>query len=312
MSRRTSVGRTGRSQRQRLFLKILLVAPPDADRRLDFRSLASFCELRTIKTGQLPNKANVLQADLILVDVAMGDSSVIRSVRLLREISPGVPIIGYADLTPKAAHLLIKLAHVGMDDVILRGSATLFQHVVDINERMVPQRVTNMVSKRLQTFLAPALESVISSCLRHGRSSFGVRTLAADLGIAPRTLSKRLAQAGLPTAAALLSWSRLIQAGGCLQGGQASVESVGLALGFGSGTALRNMLRRYTGMSCGEIRTHDGLSRIISMFCDMIVRPDDQPKSASSLLLIRPESDTGRGASNYSPHDATVQAATER
>jgi ornithine carbamoyltransferase len=41
---------------------------------------------------------------------------------------------------------------------------------------------------------------------------------------------------------------------------------VALELGFASGTAFRNMLVRYTGANCSEIRNHGGLDRVLSSF----------------------------------------------
>jgi len=270
MSRRTYATRKIDAEANALPFQVLLIAPSLGPDTSVYRALTSLYRIRSLRLEELPNRADVVRSDLIIVDVARADASLVRSIRMIREVSPHVPIIGHVDLSPTAVHSLVDLARAGGDEIVIHGSENLPGRILEILKRTTSHRVADLVAKELGNHQNPLLQGVVVSSMRHGRESCGVDTLAADLGLSRRTLSKKLAEAGLPPASQILSWSRLIQAAGCLQSSDCSIEAVGLGLGFGSATALRNMLRRYTGMCCQEIRTPEGLSKIIVMFCALL------------------------------------------
>jgi AraC-like DNA-binding protein len=64
----------------------------------------------------------------------------------------------------------------------------------------------------------------------------------------------------------MLGWARLVHAAADLEYGAGSVEEIGIRLGFGSATALRNMLRRYVGVRPSELRRADGSDLVINRF----------------------------------------------
>ena len=64
-----------------------------------------------------------------------------------------------------------------------------------------------------------------------------------------------------------INWIRVAIGVGMLEDPRRTAEHVALELGFASGTAFRNMLQRYTGANCSEIRNGGGLKRVLGILC---------------------------------------------
>jgi AraC-like DNA-binding protein len=82
----------------------------------------------------------------------------------------------------------------------------------------------------------------------------------------PKTLRTRLRAAGLPPTHHLMVWLRLFHAAFLLRDPVRSVDSVAVALGYVSGSALTAQMTRYTGLRPGEVRGEDGILRLVSAF----------------------------------------------
>jgi transcriptional regulator GlxA family with amidase domain len=101
--------------------------------------------------------------------------------------------------------------------------------------------------------LAPSLVStIVDHCLRQRTLGITAVDVANSLGVTRRTLSKRLQYLGIPGVSAVLARTRVLLAVGLLLRGQ-KPEHVAFQLDFTSGSALRNMLRRHTGLRLSEI-----------------------------------------------------------
>jgi AraC-like DNA-binding protein len=63
---------------------------------------------------------------------------------------------------------------------------------------------------------------------------------------------------------------------GLLEDPGRTAEQVALQVGFSSGTAFRNMLQRYTGLSSSKMRGEHGLARILALFlAELTAETDD-------------------------------------
>jgi methylphosphotriester-DNA--protein-cysteine methyltransferase len=62
----------------------------------------------------------------------------------------------------------------------------------------------------------------------------------------------------------VILWCRLAIVGHMLERTGSTVESIGLALGFPSHTALRNQVKRYTGRTATAIRQEGGLAAVLA------------------------------------------------
>jgi transcriptional regulator GlxA family with amidase domain len=100
-----------------------------------------------------------------------------------------------------------------------------------------------------------------------------VADAAAALGVHRKTLVDRLATAQLPTPSAMIAWCRLTLAAQMLEDPARSVEQIALLLDFSSAASLRNMLKRYTGLSPREVRENGGLRCVLHAFRQTLVPP---------------------------------------
>jgi AraC-like DNA-binding protein len=82
--------------------------------------------------------------------------------------------------------------------------------------------------------------------------------LARRLAVSRRLLARRLADAGLPAPHQLLTWGRLLVAAFLLEDERRSADGVAAALDFASGSAFRNLCRRYLDATPREVRAHGG------------------------------------------------------
>src|SRR4029079_12236459 len=89
--------------------------------------------------------------------------------------------------------------------------------------------------------------------------------IAHALGIARRTLVSRLASAGLPGPAALITWSRLLVVAHLLEDPARSVDQVAAAVGFPSSTSLRVTCKRYTGVRPLDLRSRGGHRHVLDL-----------------------------------------------
>jgi AraC-like DNA-binding protein len=108
-------------------------------------------------------------------------------------------------------------------------------------------------------------------CLTNAHTAPTVEHTAAALGVRRQTIAARLAVAMLPTASSLVSWGRLLLAARLLEDAERSVERVAHALAFDSGSALRHMLMRYTGLRPAQVRARGGLAEVLPLFVAGVV-----------------------------------------
>lgn len=93
-----------------------------------------------------------------------------------------------------------------------------------------------------------------------------VSELADALGYNRRTLLNHCTSAGYPPPHELLAWCRLAVVGELLTSTTRTIESIALQLDFPSDTALRNMIKRYTGLRASDVRAQGGMRSILDAF----------------------------------------------
>ncbi|HEX3158082.1 MAG TPA: AraC family transcriptional regulator [Gemmatimonadaceae bacterium] len=82
--------------------------------------------------------------------------------------------------------------------------------------------------------------------------------LTSVLGIRRATLTDRLREARFPPPQRLITWGRLIVAAQMLEDPERSADSIALALDFPSGSAFRNICRRYLQATPLDVRARGG------------------------------------------------------
>ncbi|MCY7378737.1 MAG: helix-turn-helix domain-containing protein [Gemmatimonadaceae bacterium] len=207
------------------------------------------------------------------------------AVRELRSRRPALPMIGYCWVEAHASRHLMVAARAGVSALALRGvddiGAMLDQLLVEAETDCVSDEVARALGGRVPRLVHDALDY----CIRQARELPDVARLAESLHLPRRTLGHRLQRAGVPSAAALISWSRLFLAAKLLVDDARPVEQAAHALGFASGSALRGMLRRYAGVTPRELREDGGLTYLVELFVEGLacIAPVAGHVGASSL-----------------------------
>jgi AraC-like DNA-binding protein len=207
------------------------------------------------------------RVDLLIV--APWDSSGVRVAPVLSKIrkdAPSLPVAVYCAVDKDAVREVVALTKAGADEVILRGidddsSELWVRLLVSASRRAAAQALIE-----LRPHLPSKVEPIVAYCLDHADEGVTVEHLVATFHVTRRTLRNQLTAVGLPTPSSLISWCRLLLAARFLDDPGRTVEQVALTLGFGSGTALRNMLRRYTGLRPSELKHRGGWLYLVRQF----------------------------------------------
>ena len=120
------------------------------------------------------------------------------------------------------------------------------------------------VFARLAHLIPTALHSIVHAVLTRPDVLTSVQAAASALGLHRRTLVRRCARLQFLLPAELIVWCRLAIVAYRLERTGATIESIGLTLGFPSHTALRNIMKRYTGYRSTDIRRRGGVALVVS------------------------------------------------
>lgn len=114
--------------------------------------------------------------------------------------------------------------------------------------------------------LPAGLHPVAEYCVTHPTQARTVSAVAATLGVHRKTLLNHCVRVGAPPPAELINWCRLMMAAQLLSATGQTVEWVALELEFPSDTALRNSMKRYTGLRSTEVRRLGGVRVVVQAF----------------------------------------------
>jgi len=187
------------------------------------------------------------------------------TVAEIRQGFPSLPVIAYCALTAEDTHSLIALVRAGADDVIVRDFDDVGSVASQVIARAAASRVGERAFAELSPFVSASVRPILAYCLSNPTGATAVDDIAHALGIARRTLVSRLASAGLPGPAALITWSRLLVVAHLLEDPARSVDQVAAAVGFPSSTALRVTCKRYTGVRPLDLRSRGGHRYVIDL-----------------------------------------------
>ncbi len=119
------------------------------------------------------------------------------------------------------------------------------------------------VLEALLPVLPPSLHRLAEYCVTHATQAHSVSGVASTLGVHRKTLLNHCVRAGAPPPAEMINWCRLMLAAQLLTATGQTVEWVALELEFPSDTALRNSMKRYTGLRATEVRRQGGVGVVV-------------------------------------------------
>ncbi len=204
------------------------------------------------------------------------------ALRPLEEIrlgNPGLALVVYTDFEGRELELFL-LGRLGVDGVVLAGrddDPSLIRHVVD---RALATALAGWVISRLGGRLDPVGVAALRWAVEHARDSPGVARFSEAVGMSPRALNVRLRTGGLPSAAKMLLWGRLLRCAEMMRGNGATLESVAFRLGYSSASALRRAMRQQAGLTPSDLSTFLGIEAVVEAFMDEIHPPRPRRRRA--------------------------------
>jgi AraC-like DNA-binding protein len=204
---------------------------------------------------------------VLVLDVRDRDgASTLPTVIRIRTGYPSVPVVLYFALGPDASQDIKNFVRAGVNELVFR----------DFTDLRIPLRAAittaqdhcsaKAILQELEPVVPDAVRPIMQYCLENARRSMTVEQVATAFGVHRKTLVERLTSVGFPAPSAVISWCRILVAARLLEDPGRSIEQVALVLDFPSGTSMRNMVRRYTGLRPYEVRENGGMRCVLHAF----------------------------------------------
>jgi AraC-like DNA-binding protein len=209
-----------------------------------------------------PNEVLAALADgpAVAVVVAAYGQRVLECVELTRTLRvryASLPVLIYHDPKSTTPRHLLAFFQAGAAEIVQKGED--FRHAFAAILSTAGHRVNaRRMLERLEPVLPPQSRPLFEYLLENGEEPLTIEQAAAAVGVARRTLEKRLSRLGYPAPETLIGWCRLLLAAHLLEEQGRTFDEVALQLSFPSGMALRSMLKRYTGVSGRAAREGQG------------------------------------------------------
>lgn len=180
-------------------------------------------------------------------------------VRRLRDEYPSVPIVMYLPMSSVASGAVMEYARAGVSQLVFQGMDDFKTSLRTAVNAAFDQVSAVALAHELEPLVPPTIVPFLRYCLEHSRRNITVEEVAAAMGVHRKTLVDRLRAARLPSPRAMIGWCRLLMAARLLEDPGRTIEQAALKLDFPSGTALRNMFKRYTSLRTTEVRENGGV-----------------------------------------------------
>ena len=205
--------------------------------------------------------------DALVIEPTDADGRATEStIRSIRERFPRLSVLGHVMMKPGMSSHVLSFARAGVHELIVAGiddSALVLRHALQrASRRCLAEEVFTEVSASLPREAA----NLVRYCLEHASEAPTIDDISRALGVHRRTLVNRMQNAMLPPPSELWAWSRVLLAARYLEMPGRSVEWVALTVGYPSANALRNALKKYTGLVPSELRDDDGFTRATLAF----------------------------------------------
>jgi AraC-like DNA-binding protein len=200
-------------------------------------------------------------------------------VRQVAHAHPELPIVGYCHAGYEHSREILELATAGAHELLFHGiddSGVALRGVLTSASQAC---AATQVMRAIASDIPPVLLPLFEFCLAYPERATSVQAVAHVLGVHRKTLVNYCAQASLPPPGAILAWCRLLLVGHFLEMPSRTVEGIALRVEFASATALRNMLRRYTGLRPQQVREHGGLRCVVDAFRRSLAEKREPPEN---------------------------------
>jgi AraC-like DNA-binding protein len=194
------------------------------------------------------------------------DTSGCEAAPIVREIvrhSPQTALVAYLEPYYQGSSDIRALAIAGVHQFLFVGEESRLA-LYSLLESARRECAAEQVMHRLGAIFDERIHPSVELCLMHPAAIRAVDDLVVASRLHRKTLYNQCRRAGLTGPAELIAWCRLALAAFILHATAKTIEAVADELEFASPTALRNMIKRYTGLRASEVRTAGGLECIVS------------------------------------------------
>ena len=255
----------------------LVALVPDFEGRARVRRALSGGDVRFVGGAEeMLEMVAVGGARAVIVSARDADGSATAPlVRRLREGFPATVIVGYCEYG--RSDDIPSLVRAGVDDLIFRGADDIRLVLTEVLARAEQHTMAGIVLGALRGEIPSIAHGILAYFLEHAGDPPTVAGAAEALGLHRKTLVNRMAKAHLPPPSALIAWARLLAAARLLEDAGRSVEQTAHVLNYESPNALRNMLKRHTGLRPREVRDRGGLRCVLELFRSALSRGRSEP-----------------------------------
>ncbi|MEX2154931.1 MAG: helix-turn-helix domain-containing protein [Gemmatimonadaceae bacterium] len=176
---------------------------------------------------------------------------------------PGTAVVIFCPARTDPAPSIRQLILAGAHEIVFEGVHPTAAKLAQAVENARRECAAETVFLRLQPLIPAQLHSMVHAVVARPDILTSVAELGAALGVHRKTLVNRCTRSDFLQPAELIMWCRLAMVGHMLERTGSTVESIALTLGFASHTALRNLVKRYTGRRATDIRREGGLALVL-------------------------------------------------
>jgi AraC-like DNA-binding protein len=200
--------------------------------------------------------------------------------RQVTRLFPSVPVIGYCSLRAEESHDIIALSSAGVHELVFKHQddhAVLLRGILSSAEQAC---TADLVLHHLGGDLPARIRPLVEYCLTNPEEAHSVDEVARALGVNRKTLVNHCRAAGFPPPGTVVAWCLILLTTGLLATPGVTVERIAIQLNFPSATALRNMMKRHTGLRPAELRTAAALEELCARFTRLDERMAGRPGAA--------------------------------
>jgi AraC-like DNA-binding protein len=208
-------------------------------------------------------------------------------VRQLRLRYPSVSLVLYVSVPPTTGRDLFEAGRFGVDGLVLADVEDDPRQLRTFIEQAEARGVLGAVRQALDR-VRPTVRDATLVAVTRAHQRLTPERLARVLGLRRKALAARLAAAGFPPPARLIAWGRLMVAARLLEDDRRSVDSVAMSLDYPSGSAFRNIFRRYLQATPQQVRAAGATRFVIDAFMRGVGRGSPSNGASPTVTASEP------------------------
>jgi AraC-like DNA-binding protein/rhodanese-related sulfurtransferase len=209
-------------------------------------------------------RSSVRQVDTAILPARDTDgSSIERHIRQIAAERPDTAIIVYCRAGSQYSADIRALTSAGAHQFVFAGIDDTGSAFADVLRSARHHCAADSVMRQLAPIIPASLHPIVEAALAEPADVTTIGQLANARGVHRKTLFNWCERAGFLTPGELLTWCRLALVAHYLDTTGCTLETIAIEMAFASDTALRNAIKRYTGMRATDLRLTGGVARVL-------------------------------------------------